>query len=122
MRFAVPRVQKVADGIIGVLSGALYGALLGIMVVAFIGAVLGGIVGVILRRLFQGREWLVLRVFPKGILFAPACGVTAQAFYMDRAAATTGLAYGTLIGLGCGLLVCLVAFPFAVIAIRTRSP
>ena len=113
MRFVVPRFQKGLDGIIGLITGAVHGAFFGIMAVAFIGAVLGGIVGLVLRRLVRGRKWLVLRIFPKGVLFAAACGVTAQAFYMDRAAATTGLWYGTLIGLGSGLFLCLVALPLA---------
>jgi hypothetical protein len=90
----------------------------GIMAVAFIGAVLGGIVGLVLRRLFRGKKLLVLRIFPNGILFAAACGVTAQAFHMDRAAATTGLWYGTLIGLASGLFLCLVALPLTFIAVR----
>jgi len=121
MSFVVPRLQKVADGIIGVLTGTVHGVLFGIMAVAFIGAVLGGILGVMLRRLVRGRKWMVLRVFPNGILFPAACGVIVQAFYMGRAAAITGLEYGALIGLGSGLFLCLVALPFATIAVRSTS-
>jgi len=118
MRFVVPRFQKGIDGIIGLVTGAVQGAFFGIMAVAFIGAVLGGIIGLALQRLVRGKKWLVLRIFPTGVMFAAACGVTAQAFYMDRAAATTGLWYGTLIGLGIGLFLCLVALPLAFIAVR----
>ncbi len=122
MRFVVPRVQKVADGIIGALTGAVQGALIGIMAVAFVGAVLGGVAGVALRRLVRGRKWLVLQVLPKGLLFPAACGVIAQAFYLDRALATTGLGSGALLGLAGGLVLCLVALPFASAAVSmTRS-
>ena len=85
------------------------------------GTVLGGIVGLVLRRLVRGKKWLVLRIFPNGILFAATCGVTAQAFYMDRAGATTGLWYGALIGLGSGLFLCLIALPLTFIAVRRNS-
>ena len=122
MRFVVPRFQKGIGGIIGLITGAVQGAFFGIMAVAFIGAVLGGIAGFVLRRLVRGRKWLVLHFFPKGVLFAAACGVAAQAFYMDRAAATTGLWYGTLIGLGSGLFLCLVALPLAFLVFRRARP
>ena len=118
MRFVVSRFQKGFDGIIGLVTGVVQGVFFGIMAVAFIGAVLGGIVGFVLRRLFRGKRWLVLRIFPKGVLFAATCGVVAQAFYLDRVAATAGLWYGTLIGLGSGLFICLVTLPIAFIAIR----
>ena len=120
-RFVVPRLQKVADGIIGAITGALYGALFGIMAVAFIGAVLGGIAGVVLRRLVRGRKWLILYLFPNRMMFPIACGVTAQAFYLDRTAAASGLEHGALIGLMSGLFLCLVALPFAISAIRETS-
>ena len=118
MRFVVPRFQKGFDGIIGLVTGAVQGAFFGIMAVAFIGAVLGVVVGLVLRRLVQGRKWLVLRIFPEGVLFGAACGVTAQAFYMDGAAATNGLCSGALIGLGSGLFLCLVALPLAFLTVR----
>lgn len=121
MRFVMPRFQRGFDGIIGLVTGAVQGAFFGIMAVAFIGAVLGGIVGLAMQRLVRGKKWLVLRIFPKGVMFAAACGVTAQAFYMDCTAATTGLWYGTLIGLGSGLFLCLVALPLAFIAVRRHS-
>jgi hypothetical protein len=118
MRFVVPRFQKGLDGIIGLLTGAVQGAFFGIMAVAFVGAALGGIAGVVLRRLFGRKKWLVRHIFPKSVLFAAACGVTAQAFFLNRPAATAGLWHGTLIGLGSGLFLCLVALPLAFIAVR----
>ena len=121
MWFVVPRFQKGIDGIIGLVTGAVQGAFFGIMAVAFIGAILGGIVGLALRRLFRGRRWLVLHIFPKGVLFAAACGVVAQVFYLNRAVATAGLWYGTVIGLGSGLFLCLVALPLTFIAVRRTS-
>ena len=57
-------------------------------------------------------------LLPRGPRFAAACGVTAQAFYMDRAAATAGLWQGTWIGLACGLLLCLAALPMALLTVR----
>ncbi len=120
-RFVVLRFQKVADGIIGLFTGAVQGAFFGIMAVAFIGAILGGIVGLVLRRLVRGRRWLVLHIFPKGVLFAAACGVVAQVFYLNRAVATAGLWYGTVIGLGSGLFLSLVALPLAFVVVRRTS-
>jgi hypothetical protein len=120
MRFVLPRLYKRLNGIIGLVTGAVQGVFFGIMAVAFIGAILGGIVGVMLRRLFRGKKWLVLRTFPNGVMFAVACGVTVQAFYIDHAGATTGLWHGTLIGLGSDLFLCLVALPLAFLAIRRR--
>ena len=38
---------------------------------------------------------------------AAACGVVAEAFYLNPQAATTGVCYGAVIGLGCGLLLSL---------------
>ena len=66
------------------------------MAVAFIGAVLGGIVGFMLQTDFSAAsKWTVLRNFPEGsVLFAAACGVAAQAFYLDRIAATKGFGSG----------------------------
>jgi hypothetical protein len=120
VRLVVRRFQKCADGILGLIPGAIEGAFFGIMVVAFIGALLGGIVGMVLRRIARGRKWLVLRVFPRHAL-PIACGIVAQAFYMDCEAATTGLWYGAWIGLGAGLLQCLVTMLFANFAVRLPS-
>lgn len=114
----MPRFRKGLGGSVGLIAGAIQGAFFGIMAVAFIGAVLGGIAGFILRRLFQGKKWLVLRIFPEGVLFAAACGVAAQAFYLDRIAASEGLWSGALIGLGSGLLFCLVSLPLAFLTAR----
>ena len=114
----LPRTRKTAGAFIGLILGAIQGALFGIMAVAFIGAVLGGIAGFALKQLVRGKRWLVLRIFPRGVLFAVACGVAAQAFYMDRVQATTGLRYGAALGLGGGLLICLVALPLSVLLVR----
>ncbi|MCC6127280.1 MAG: hypothetical protein IT426_20145 [Pirellulales bacterium] len=114
----VPQFRKGLGGFIGLVIGAVQGALFGIMVAAFIGAVLGGIVGLMLRRLFRGKKWLVLRIFPEGVLFAAACGVAGQAIYLNRVAATNGLWSGALIGLGCGVLFCLISLPLAFLSFR----
>ena len=121
MGFVVPRLQKVAEGIIGVLTGTVHGVLFGIMAVAFIGALLGGIVGILLRRVFGGTNGWFFHVFPGSVLFAAACGVAAQAFYLDRIAASEGLWLGALIGLGSALLFCLVAMPLAFLTVRRPS-
>jgi hypothetical protein len=121
MRIIVPRFRKGLGGFLGLATGALQGAFFGIMAVAFIGAVLGGIVGLLLRRLLGDTKEVFFHVFPGSVLFAAACGVAAQAFYIDRAAATTGLWYGTLIGLGSGLFLCLVALPLAFLLVRRPS-
>ena len=79
----------------------LQGAFFGIMAVAFIGAVLGGIVGLLFRRLLGDTKVVFFHVFPGSVLFAAACGVAAQAFYLDRIAASEGLRLGIRIRLTC---------------------
>jgi len=117
MPHVAPKLRKGFGGILGLITGAVQGAFFGIMAVAFIGAVLGSIAGLVLRRLFRGKQWLILRVFPEGVLFAAACGVAAQAFYMDHARATEGLLYGAAAGLAGGLFVCLVTLPMAFLTV-----
>ncbi len=120
-RIVVPRVLKVAFGVIGAISGALYGALFGIMAVAFIGSFLGGFAGVVLRRLVRGRKWPILHFVPKSLWLPVACGAAAQAFYLDRAAAISGLWEGARAGLITGLVLCMLALPFAIGAIWKTS-
>ena len=50
-----------------------------------------------------------------------ACGVAAQAFYMNRIAASEGLRLGAEIGLGIALLFCLVLLPLAFLTVRRPS-
>jgi hypothetical protein len=116
-----PRLRKGLGVVAGLITGAFHGALFGVMAVAFVGAVLGCIVGIVCRRLVRGKEWLVLRIFPEGVLFPTACGVVAQAFYRDRTAAANGLGYGALIGLGLGLFVCLIILPLVFLLLKRQS-
>jgi hypothetical protein len=109
----VPRFRRMLGGIVGLITGTLWGALLGIMVVGFIGAALGGLVGSQLRRMFGGKKGLVFRIFPGSVVFAAACGVAVEAFYFNRADAIVGLWYGSWIGLGSGLFLCLVILPLS---------
>ncbi len=118
MPLIAPRFRRGLAGVVGLISGAVHGAFFGIMAVALLGAVLGGIAGLLFRRLFRGKKWLVLRIFPKGVLFAAACGVAAQALYLNHVEATRGLGYGALAGLGSGLFLCLVAVPLAYLTVR----
>ncbi len=113
-----PKLRKGFGGVMGSIVGTLQGAFFGIMAVAFIGAVLGGIVGLLLRQLLGDRKVLLFRVSPGSVLFAAACGVAAQAFYVDRIAASEGLRLGAEIGLGIALLFCLVSVPLAFLMVR----
>jgi hypothetical protein len=114
-----PMFRKALGGVVGAITGAVEGALLGIMAVGFIGAILGGIAGASFKWLIVGTRTKPVLILPGGaVLIAAACGVAVQAFYMDRAAATTGLWNGALIGLGSGLLLCLVALPMAFLMVR----
>ncbi|MGO8749738.1 MAG: hypothetical protein ACLQNE_27600 [Thermoguttaceae bacterium] len=116
-----PKLRKGLGVVAGLITGAFHGALFGVMVVAFLGAVLGCIVGLLCRRLVRGRNWLILRIFPEGLLFPAACGVVAQAFYRDRTAAANGLGYGALIGLGLGLFLCLIVLPLVFLILRRNA-
>ena len=118
MTIIVPRFRKGLGGFVGLVTGVVHGAFFGIMAVAFIGAMLGGIVGFLLRRLLGGTNGRFFHVFPGSVLFAAACGVAAQAFYLDRIAATEGLRFGAGVGLASGLFFCLVALPLAFLTVR----
>ena len=117
----VPKLRKSFGGVLGLIVGALQGAFFGIMAVAFIGAVLGGIVGLLFRRLLGDTKAVFFHVFPGSVLFAAACGVAAQAFYLDRIAASEGLRFGAEVGLGSALLFCLVSLPLAFLMVRRHS-
>jgi hypothetical protein len=56
--------------------------------------------------------------FPQRRVICRSLWGVAQAFYLDRAAATTGLWCGALIGLGSGLFLCLVALPVVFLAVK----
>jgi uncharacterized protein YodC (DUF2158 family) len=121
MTHIAPRFKRGLGGTVGLVAGALQGAFFGIMAVACIGALLGGIVGILLRRVFAGKQGRFFHVFPGSVLFAAACGVAAQAFYVDRIAASEGLWDGAWAGLGIALLFCLSAVPLAVLTVRSPS-
>ena len=121
MPIIIPRFRKGLGGFVGLVTGAVQGAFFGIMAVAIIGAVLGGIAGLLFRRLLGDTKAAFFHVFPGSVLFAAACGVAAQAFYLDQIAASEGLRFGTEIGLGIALLFCLVSLPLAFLTVRRRS-
>ena len=78
-----------------------------------------GIAGLLLRRVLVGTKGRRFLILPGGgVLFAAACGVAAQAFYMNRVRATEGLLYGGLAGLGFALLLSLVSLPIAFLTVR----
>lgn len=118
MPIIAPRFRKGLSGFVGLVTGAAQGAFFGIMAVAFIGAVLGGIVGLLFRLLVGGTNERFSQVFPGSVLVAAACGVTAQAFYLNRVAASEGFRLGAGIGLGISVLFCLVSLPLAFLTIR----
>lgn len=113
MTLIAPKLRKVVGGVQGLTLGAIQGVFFGIMAVAFIGAVLGGIAGLLFRRFFGDTKAIFFQLFPGSVLFAAACGVAAQAFYLDRIAASEGLRLGAEIGLGIALLFCLASLPLA---------
>ncbi len=118
MPLILRRFTKGLDGMIGLITGAVQGAFFGIMAVALVGAALGGIAGVVIRQLIGVSGRSIGQFFPGIVLIAAACGVAAQAFYMDHAEATTGLWYGALVGLGSGLFLCLASLPLAFLTVR----
>jgi len=117
----VPKVRKGLGGVLGLIEGALQGTFFAIMAVACIGALLGGILGILSRRFLGDTKGVFIRFFPGRVLFAVACGVTAQAFYLDRIAASEGLRLGAEIGLGIAVLCCLLSLPMALLTVRTPS-
>jgi hypothetical protein len=87
--------------------GLVYGALCGAMAVAFIGAGLGLVAWRLLGRLHLNIRRPVILALPPSATIAAACGVVAEAFYLNPQAAASGLRHGALIGLGCGVPLCL---------------
>jgi hypothetical protein len=118
---ALPPLFILGVGVIRFLNDVVDAALVGISAVAFLGAVPGGIAVFVMRRLVHRRKWLTRPIFSKDVLFAAALGATAEALCLDRASATSGLAYGASIGLASGLCLCLLSFPFAFLAVRHTS-
>jgi hypothetical protein len=108
--FLWKRFNTVLGGLRGLTVGALLGMCYGVMAVAFVGAALGGIVGLLLRRLSRSTDGPLFYVVPRNLSFAAACGVVAQAYYLDGALATDGLRLGALVGLGMAILFCLVSW------------
>jgi hypothetical protein len=69
------------------------------------------------KRLLGDRERVFFHVFPGVVLLAAACGIAAQAFYLDRIAASEGLRLGVEIGLTVALLSCLASIPLAFLTV-----
>jgi hypothetical protein len=110
------RFVDIAGGfIVGFVFGAIYGA----MVVAFIGAGLGAAAWLLLGRLPLGARRPAILDWPGSGTVAAGCGVLAEAFYLNPEAATSGLRYGPLVGLVCGLLLYL-AVPVTVYFVNRK--
>ena len=113
------RIMRFVETTVGLTFGLVYGAVLGTTAVAFIGAGLGFIAWLLLRRLRLKVKLPVILALPPGGVIAAACGVVAEAFYLNRQAAASGLYYGAPIGLGCGALFCLVLLTLVYLASKT---
>jgi nitrate reductase NapE component len=114
------RIKRFVDIAVAFIAGVIYGAIYGVMAVAFIGAGLGVIVWLLLGRLYQGLGRPSIFELPGGGMFAAACGVVAEAFYLNPQAAAAGLGYGSVIGLGCGVLSCLAILALIYCLVRTK--
>ena len=112
------RYRKYLGDVVGLMVGVVQGAFFGIAAATLIGPVVGGLVGAYSKQFLGNTKWLTLHLFPERILCGAACGVTAQAFYLDFTRASDGLWSGTLWGLAVGLTLCLIALPIAACAVR----
>jgi len=101
------RFKRFADIAVALTAGLIFGAIYGVMAVAFVGTLSGVIVWLVLRRLYRGIKRPVFLDLPGSGMIAAACGVVAEAFYLNPKAAASGLCLGMPIGLGCGALICL---------------
>ena len=101
------RLMRFVDIVFALTVGLVGGALYGVMAVGFIGAGFGAGAWILLGWLYRGIEPPARVDFPGSRTMAAACGVVAEAFYLNPQAATTGVCYGAVIGLGCGVLLSL---------------
>jgi hypothetical protein len=107
------RVMRWVDISFAVTVGLGFGALYGLMVVAFVGAGLGALAWLVLEWFYRGFDRAARVDFPGSRTLAAACGVVVQAFCLNPQAAASGLRYGALIGLGCGVLLSLALLAIA---------
>jgi hypothetical protein len=117
----MPRCGAYIAGFVGLTVGAVQGAFFGIAAATVVGPLVGGVLGAYSRQFIDEKKWVTLHLFPGRVLRGAACGVAAQAFCFDSTKATDGLRYGTLWGLAVGLAFCLVALPFALLAIMNSK-
>jgi len=116
-----PWLRKTVAGTIGVTTGTVAGAFFGVAVIAFVGAILGAVVAALLLRAIGDVKGQPFRVFPGSPVVGAACGIAAQAYYLNHVRAAQGFFYGTLAGLGAGLFFCcLVALPLTYFIVRIR--
>jgi hypothetical protein len=104
------RVDRIFHWTAILVGGGLFGALFGTMAVAIVGSLLGAVAGWLLKRIVAYFRGLESPLLSEIVLYSAACGVVAQAFYFDRAAAIAGLWQGALAAVGCILLVFSVLF------------
>ncbi|MGA2620462.1 MAG: hypothetical protein ABSF26_22810 [Thermoguttaceae bacterium] len=130
-----PRLIEVVDVTMGLVHGVMLTAFFAALAVAFIGALAGGLAaaclkrfisrkrfpGTFLKRLPRRMKSPFWQFFPGISLMAAACGMAAQAFYLNRTAAAEGLWLGAVIGLGGGLLLALVILAVAIRVTRQVS-
>lgn len=114
-------VKRFVDITVALIAGVIYGAIYGVMAVAFIGAGLGVAAWLLLGRLYQRLKRPAIFELPGGGTIAASCGVIAEAFYLNPQAAATGFGYGSLIGLGFGLLTFLGLLAL-VRSVRRKAP
>ena len=92
-----PRFRRPFGAAFGIVTGAIHGALLGVMVVAFVGALAGFGVGVLFNRALSKANENRSSADARGSgIFSAACGVVAQAFYVNRGQASSGLLLGSI--------------------------
>ena len=101
------RFMRWVDIAFALIAGLVCGAIYGVMAVAFIGAGLGVIAWLLLAWFYRGFNQPALADLPGSRTMAAACGVVVEAFCLNPQAASSGLRYGALIGLGCGALLSL---------------
>ncbi len=115
-----PRFRRPFGAVFGIVTGAIHGALLGVMVVAFVGALAGFGVGVLLKRALGEAKESKPSAGASGLgIFSAACGVVAQAFYVNRGQASLGLLWGALAGAALALVVCLGSYPLKYLVKRS---
>jgi hypothetical protein len=120
LSFATPGRSQTVGGVLAAIAGAITGAPYGIVVVTYMGALPGALAGFLLKRFLPGARRSAYNVMPGIVWSCTSLGMALEAFDRNPQQAAHGFVYGGLVGLGGGLVVCIL-LPVAFYTVQWRS-